>query len=216
MLKNKKDIAVLKTCTELDQIISCNGLPYNKITELSGDIDSYKTSISLQIVKSVLSQDNTIVLYFDVDYDLDHTKLSLYNLINNERFFLCKTTDYKEIISIIKEYKKIKSWWDTSILIVIDSIANIINNDQHVKTVMTIKNFLNQLSGIIYDSENMTVLVTNQMRYNPEKEHKVRFCSKIMELYCTYRLHIRSINNKKLNIVITKDKIYNKITANEI
>ena len=121
--KDYKEEAVRTGIFPLD-IVFPNGIN-DEVIQIAGDSGTAKTSISLQLAKSYCSQGKK-VLYLNTQNSVSRERLNQFSLVEdiNINFFLYKVATFKKAEEILDRFIST----DEMDLIIIDSIANLIND----------------------------------------------------------------------------------------
>lgn len=182
--KNISPLKTIKTCDSFDNCLG-GGVPYGKIIELSGDVDSGKTSLLFDIIQKVSS--DTVIVYMST------SSTSLGYLIERkiheqDNFVLFRSNRESEILDFIN---KTKNYVD---LFILDSITNVLTKNEIGKTdssFQELPRFLGELNQIFY-GEKSSMIVVNSIVF--KNRAMVSRWANMFNKYCVAR--IRLFENK--------------------
>lgn len=146
----------------LNKITNLKGIPKHKIIDICGDEQSGKTIISYQIMKEL--QDDYKILYIDTDFKSNLDFMKKIGL-NEKDIVYVASSDLDEILNIID----IMSSTEIIQLIIIDSIAGLINNkNTNISKLLNsaIKQFANKVNKY-----NISMICISQYRFNLSGEN---------------------------------------------
>jgi recombination protein RecA len=201
------------------------GLPKGRMVELYGHEGTGKTTLALQIAKSVLNIcDTNKVVYIDTESSLNYEYCKKIG-INFNKFFICQTQVAEEVLNIIKKIIENK----LANLIIVDSVASLIPeseidniNDFGIASLARIlSSSLRKLSKILSDTQS-TILFINQLRSNVtlfgSSVNDITCGGKSLKYYSSLRIEMTSSTKLKdtnnniygvsVNIKTTKNKFF--------
>lgn len=203
------------------------GLPKGKMVELYGNEGSGKTTLALQIIKSVMEQEkDKLVVYIDTESALNYQYCKNIG-IDLGRFLLCQTQVAEEVLNIIKKIAETNS----TCLIVVDSVAGLVPEAEIenigdftvASLARVLSSNLRKLAKLLSEKE-VTVLFINQLRSNVNismfgpATNDITCGGKSLKYYSSIRIEL--INSTKLkdhdnqiigaiiNVKTTKNKFF--------
>lgn len=199
-------IPVFKTdLTSIKDLFGVDGIPKNKIIDISGDENSGKTAFVLHTIANLQKRDH-FVAYIDADRKLNIDYI-IKEGIDTEALFVINNNIGEEIEEFIINALKSK----TFSLIVIDSIASIISNKEYDSSMekevkQSIINQVIKTAAEHINNSNCTIIFTTQFRSGKNNSEFI-IGKKAFDLYSSI-----SIEAKKESDIFSKEiKIGEKI-----
>lgn len=132
-LQDDKDLEYITMPEWWQESTNTKGLPFRKIVMIAGDSDSGKTSCSIVAIKAAQEQ-NVTVLY--VETEGKTTKQDLLNWgVDPNKMYILQESVAEELYDKVVEWASSHTKKDTKILIIIDSIGNVISKTDMARSL---------------------------------------------------------------------------------